>query len=155
MIVNKCGAKTRAGTPCQRAPLAGRTRCRLHGGATPRGRESPHYKHGRRSTAVREVGLHLAGSLAEIRRELAQDRHSFNLAILDDIHARLFYLELAVFGEGREWFDLTPHPDDASIAAALNLWDWGEARLNRMQAEPHEDADAARNLMKGGVARVT
>ena len=29
-----CGAKTRAGTPCKRPPLAGKRRCRLHGGAS-------------------------------------------------------------------------------------------------------------------------
>ncbi|WP_198387933.1 HGGxSTG domain-containing protein [Burkholderia ubonensis] len=29
---NKCGAKTRTGTPCKRPPLAGKRRCRLHGG---------------------------------------------------------------------------------------------------------------------------
>ncbi len=45
----RCGAKTRKGTPCQRPPMAGMTRCRLHGGATPIGMASPHYKHGRRS----------------------------------------------------------------------------------------------------------
>jgi hypothetical protein len=28
-----CGAKTRSGTPCKRAPVAGKTRCKLHGGA--------------------------------------------------------------------------------------------------------------------------
>lgn len=45
-----CGAKTRAGTPCQRAPVAGRTRCRLHGGASPLpGPSHPNWKHGRRS----------------------------------------------------------------------------------------------------------
>ncbi|WP_311768792.1 HGGxSTG domain-containing protein [Burkholderia sp. Bp9099] len=27
-----CGAETRAGTPCKRSPLAGKRRCRLHGG---------------------------------------------------------------------------------------------------------------------------
>ena len=32
-----CGARTRAGTPCRRAPMRGRKRCRLHGGATPVG----------------------------------------------------------------------------------------------------------------------
>lgn len=131
MPVNKCGAKTRAGTPCQRAPLAGRTRCRLHGGATPRGRASPHWRHGRRSIAVREAGLHLGRGLVRLRLELAQDRHVFTLATLDDIHARLFLLEQAVFGEGHEWFDLTPHPDDASIAAALYPLCWGEARRER------------------------
>ena len=30
----QCGAKTRAGTPCNRSPLAGKRRCRLHGGAS-------------------------------------------------------------------------------------------------------------------------
>lgn len=30
-----CGAKTRAGTPCQRRPIPGGTRCNLHGGKTP------------------------------------------------------------------------------------------------------------------------
>lgn len=29
-----CNAKTRAGTPCKRSPLAGKRRCRLHGGAS-------------------------------------------------------------------------------------------------------------------------
>jgi hypothetical protein len=36
-----CGARTRAGGLCQRAPAAGKRRCRLHGGApgsgTPKG----------------------------------------------------------------------------------------------------------------------
>lgn len=41
-----CGAKTRQGGTCKRAPLIGRTRCKLHGGATPRGQDSPHYKTG-------------------------------------------------------------------------------------------------------------
>ena len=29
---NICGAKTRSGAPCKRSPLAGKRRCRLHGG---------------------------------------------------------------------------------------------------------------------------
>jgi hypothetical protein len=44
-----CGARTRDGTPCRRPPLAGRTRCRLHGGNSPGGIAAPHFKHGRRS----------------------------------------------------------------------------------------------------------
>jgi hypothetical protein len=48
-----CGAKTRDGSSCRRPPLAGRTRCRLHGGATPAGAASPHFKHGRRSRYLR------------------------------------------------------------------------------------------------------
>ena len=46
-----CGAKTRQGTPCELpagwgTDHAGVGRCKLHGGATPRGADSPHYKHG-------------------------------------------------------------------------------------------------------------
>jgi uncharacterized protein YjcR len=32
-----CGAKTRSGGTCKRAPLQGKTRCKLHGGASPGG----------------------------------------------------------------------------------------------------------------------
>lgn len=31
-----CGAKTRSGKPCRQHPIRGGTRCRMHGGATPR-----------------------------------------------------------------------------------------------------------------------
>ena len=39
-----CGAKTKSGLPCRRSPLDGRNRCKLHGGASPRGIASPHAK---------------------------------------------------------------------------------------------------------------
>ena len=32
---SQCGAKTRAGAACQSPPVAGRKRCRLHGGLSP------------------------------------------------------------------------------------------------------------------------
>lgn len=31
-----CGARTRSGKPCRQHPIRGGTRCRMHGGATPR-----------------------------------------------------------------------------------------------------------------------
>ena len=34
--LQSCGARTRRGTACQKPPLAGKTRCRLHGGLTHR-----------------------------------------------------------------------------------------------------------------------
>lgn len=44
---NICGAKTKKdGSPCQRAPVQGRNRCHLHGGAQKRGGENANYKHG-------------------------------------------------------------------------------------------------------------
>lgn len=45
----KCGAKTKDGTPCEKWPINGTNRCRLHGGNTPRGLRSPNWKHGRYS----------------------------------------------------------------------------------------------------------
>ena len=53
----KCLAKTRLGTKCQKPPLKGKKRCRLHGGLSsgPRTAEgrariaAAHYRHGRRS----------------------------------------------------------------------------------------------------------
>lgn len=41
-----CGAKTRSGTPCQKAPVKGRNRCHLHGGKSLRGADHPGYKTG-------------------------------------------------------------------------------------------------------------
>ncbi len=45
----KCGARTRAGAPCRRPAIRGRTRCRLHGGLSPgapRGPENGNYSNG-------------------------------------------------------------------------------------------------------------
>jgi hypothetical protein len=55
----RCGAKTRQSTPCQKAALKGRTRCQLHGGRstgpkTIEGRQrvsEAHFKHGQRTNA--------------------------------------------------------------------------------------------------------
>ena len=41
-----CGAKTRSGNPCQKPPLQGKTRCRLHGGMSLSGKDHPNFKHG-------------------------------------------------------------------------------------------------------------
>jgi hypothetical protein len=45
----RCGARTRAGVPCQRPPIRGRKRCRLHGGLSPgapRGPKNGNFKSG-------------------------------------------------------------------------------------------------------------
>jgi hypothetical protein len=47
----RCGARTRSGAPCKSAPVTGRRRCRMHGGAhgsgAPSGSRNGKYKHGR------------------------------------------------------------------------------------------------------------
>ena len=70
---NLCLAKTRSGALCQKHPIAGRTRCRLHGGLStgPRSPEgkaacvTAHWKHGRRSKAYVESRKRI---WAELRR---------------------------------------------------------------------------------------
>ena len=45
----RCGATTRAGTPCQRPALRGRKRCRLHGALSPgapRGHKNGNFRNG-------------------------------------------------------------------------------------------------------------
>ena len=45
----RCGARTRAGTACQRPAIRGRKRCRLHGGLSPgapRGFKNGNYRNG-------------------------------------------------------------------------------------------------------------
>ena len=47
--MSRCGAKTRAGIPCQSPPVRGRKRCRLHGGLSPgapRGSRNGNYTNG-------------------------------------------------------------------------------------------------------------
>ena len=45
----RCGAKTKAGTPCRWPAIRGRKRCRLHGGLSPgapKGRSNGNYRNG-------------------------------------------------------------------------------------------------------------
>ena len=49
----RCLARTRAGTPCQKAAATGKKRFRMHGGAkgsgAPRGERNGNYRHGLRT----------------------------------------------------------------------------------------------------------
>ena len=65
MNKEKCGAKTRGGSPCKRSPAKGSKsgRCKLHGGASPSGLDSPHWKSGIYSRYASE-------SLADVLDEL-------------------------------------------------------------------------------------
>jgi hypothetical protein len=98
----KCGAKNRQGEPCQRWALAGRTRCRLHGGKSLVGSACPHFRSGRYSAYVPER-LRARYEQAEDDAELLSLRSE--LALLD---ARLMDLLSRVdSGEsGHLWADL-------------------------------------------------
>ena len=80
----RCGAKTRAGTPCKNPAVTGKARCRMHGGKstgakTAEGRarlSALHLKHGRSTTAAKaeakrraQVGREIRAELRDIERE--------------------------------------------------------------------------------------
>jgi len=75
---NLCLAKTKSGAPCQKHPIAGRTRCRLHGGLStgPKTEEgkaaclAAHWKHGRRSNAYVETRKQIWAKLRSVERAL-------------------------------------------------------------------------------------
>ena len=74
----RCGAKTRRGTECQKPALKGRTRCQLHGGKstgpkTVEGRErvaAAHFKHGQRTKVQIAADRERAQANREIWAEL-------------------------------------------------------------------------------------
>jgi hypothetical protein len=71
-VQEKCNAKLRGGGKCSNPPVTDRKRCRMHGGATPVGIASPHFKDGKRSK-------HTALGLAERIRQAQNDPALFEL----------------------------------------------------------------------------
>jgi len=76
-----CSAITRSGTLCQKPPLKGKQRCRLHGGLStgPRTAEgrariaAAHWKHGRRSKKFVEARAKIWAELRIIERRMKMD----------------------------------------------------------------------------------
>jgi uncharacterized protein YjcR len=66
----RCGAKTRAGTPCQAPAVNGKRRCRMHGGAAgsgaPAGNQNA-LKHGMYSRDTLEFKKHMRKLLRDGR----------------------------------------------------------------------------------------
>jgi hypothetical protein len=67
----RCGAKTRSGAPCKSAPVTGRRRCRMHGGAdgsgAPKGERNGNYKHGRYTAEVAATRRWLRDAVSVLR----------------------------------------------------------------------------------------
>lgn len=62
----RCGAKTRKGTPCQAPAVAGKARCRMHGGAegsgAPKGNQSA-LRHGYHTAEAKAFRKHVRSLL--------------------------------------------------------------------------------------------
>jgi glucans biosynthesis protein len=71
----RCGAKTRAGTPCRSPAVRGKTRCRMHGGAkgsgAPRGNNNA-LKHGTYTKAECERRARIREMLNEARKLISE-----------------------------------------------------------------------------------
>ena len=68
----RCGAKTRTGKPCSSWPVAGKRRCRMHGGAhgsgAPSGPRNGNYRHGRRTAEAIAERRQLMAFIREARK---------------------------------------------------------------------------------------
>ena len=69
---DRCGARTRLGAPCKSAPVTGRRRCRMHGGAhgsgAPRGSKNGNYKHGQYTEEVQATRRWLREATRLVRK---------------------------------------------------------------------------------------
>ncbi|WP_460449608.1 HGGxSTG domain-containing protein [Alsobacter sp. SYSU BS001988] len=67
----RCGARTRAGQPCQKAALRGKKRCRLHGGAPgsggPSGNRNGAFRHGLATRTETEARRALSTLLRDVK----------------------------------------------------------------------------------------
>jgi hypothetical protein len=67
----RCGARTRHGTPCRAPAVAGKTRCRMHGGAqgsgAPKGNQNAR-KHGAFTEEALRRRAAFRGLIAEARK---------------------------------------------------------------------------------------
>jgi len=65
-----CGAKTRSGKPCKNAPVTGKKRCRMHGGAAgsgaPKGNKNA-LKHGFWTAEARAERIWMRDVLKKIK----------------------------------------------------------------------------------------
>jgi hypothetical protein len=77
-----CGAKNRQGEPCQKPPLEGKTRCKLHGGATPKGIKNA-VTHGiyRKTLSDEEQALWTTIQIGNVDDEIRMMRIMMNRAI--------------------------------------------------------------------------
>ncbi len=88
----RCGAKTRAGTPCRAPAVVGKTRCRMHGGAAgsgaPKGNQNA-LKHGACTRAFREQTKAMNAEWREIKRILAEQKRAWRQAKRRQLVSRL------------------------------------------------------------------
>src|ERR1700730_4279898 len=70
---DQCGARTRAGAPCRAPKVAGKTRCRMHGGAAEGKTVQNDSRVKLNCTHLTSMGLRIAGSLKRERSPIIRN----------------------------------------------------------------------------------
>lgn len=123
----RCGAKKRNGDTCQSWAVGGRSRCRMHGGATPKGPDSPHWRHGNGAKGNGQRGP--AGKAQPNLEALYQ-------AAKGDPELFQFRHDAALLEAARRQITLRLSPDKVIPAATLKkLIDLGEQLRKVKEAE--------------------
>lgn len=135
----RCGAKTKSGGECKAYAMSN-GRCRLHGGLTPKGKASPHYKDGKRSK-YRNLGKH----------KDAVEYHANNpdlASMLDEIavftaRAEELYEQYAVIDKGLDYNQLNELWDQFNTAMKLGVKDQSQALRKQIDEEIKRGASSA------------
>lgn len=100
----RCTAKAkRSGKQCELPAVSGSKKCRMHGGSTPKGIESPHFKTGKHSK-------YLPARLSAIYEDIENDLEA-------NILSRNIHLREALIRERLQW--LEDSPDSAQVWSEL------------------------------------
>jgi len=147
-----CGAKKKNGQACRGAVMPN-GRCRLHGGATPAGIASPHYKHGKYSkhNLANLVKRVLPEKLAVYCEALENDEVD-----LLDLHGALLVQEAMKADLFRQWkeTEAPPWKEAAKLFGELKrVYKTGDAKKTRTAMAALEETmrggrDAAKNEQK-------
>lgn len=139
---NRCTAKAKqSGKQCQLPAVPGSTKCRIHGGLTPRGIASPHFKTGKYSQYMPE---RLLNRYHEAIADAALLELDHEIALVDSRLADLLF-RVDTGEAGKHWKDARKHNDD--IQRGLNTDDYGRMldackELDRVLGEALTDHEA-------------
>ena len=144
-VKRQCGALNRQGLPCKVAPMTGKTRCRLHGGKTPKGQNA-----GKRN------GNHSSGLYAKYLTDAEQaEWTAIPLGQVDD-EIRMCRVWLARCLEMEANIAKAPHKLDnlAGIEISEIKRSTGDAGTSTHVTSRRPDVMARANMLLGRIAQL-
>ncbi len=126
-----CGAKTRQGGKCQKSPMPN-GRCHLHGGKTPKGVDSVHWKHGRYSSYL---PAHLQESIGELEQYSLLD-------LADELQTQ----RLLISSYMQKWRDGDQPMQEQNLSAMIGWMDTVGKMVERIMKIRNETAMTATEI---------